>query len=97
MSMWCSGRSARSPSCAASGLVAALSAYHRQGVAEVASIGSFERQYQVIIDPQTAPRHPARSHHRRHPLEQSGCRWPHDQLHRDFKNMIRGRLSARHG
>jgi len=35
------------------GLAGALSARHRKGVAEVASIGVFERQYQVIVDPRS--------------------------------------------
>ena len=69
-----------------------------KGVAEVASVGGFERQYQVIVDPQKlqAFRHSARSRQRRHPREQSGCRRPHHRAHRNRIYDPRPRLSARH-
>jgi len=69
-----------------------------KGVAEVASVGGFEKQYQVVVDPKKAASlwHPARPRVRCHPRQQSRCRRPH---HRDERNRIHDpwpRLPAQH-
>ena len=70
-----------------------------KGVAEVASIGGFERQYQVIVDPQKLQAFgiPLDRITDAIRVEQSGCRWPHDRAHRDRIYDPWPRLSARHG
>ena len=69
-----------------------------EGVAEVASVGGFVKQYNVVVDPQRlrALRHSALQGPRRHPRQQHGCRRPHGRAVRVRVHGARPRLSQGH-
>ena len=62
LSIWCGARSEASPSCAPSRIGTCASASsNASGVAEVASVGGFVKQYSVVIDPRRSKRSAFRS------------------------------------
>ena len=65
-----------------------------EGVAEIASVGGFVKQYSVVVDPRRlqALGIPLSRHSRRDPREQHGCRRSHRRSLRDRVRHSRSRL-----
>ena len=96
----CSARTARWPSCARCRTGTSASGWPRpQGVAEVASVGGFVRQYQVVVDPQKLRSFgvPLVARHRGDPRLQPRGRRPRGRDGRDRVHGARPRLLTRHG
>ena len=95
INMSCAARRRASPSCAPSKIgTIRFGLAKAEGVAEVASVGGFVKQYSVVIDPRrlAGARYSAVQDPRRDPRQQHGCRRPHRGGLRDRVRRARPRL-----